>query len=161
MYNENYYSTIQMASFETLNGRRYRSPIVWFKVGDAILIALNSTYEVMLKVQLIRKRLRMTQNHQKSYTNVRCRKLEVWFWWFCQLQSLTYERVKRFKKYWKLYYWFIGPSEIVDHFGKIANELDFPVDLAAVHLVFLCFLSKEVCWWSRIEFTVRMYGPER
>ncbi|KAM0038029.1 putative nucleotidyltransferase, Ribonuclease H [Helianthus debilis subsp. tardiflorus] len=34
-YNKNYHSSIQMAPFEALYGRKCRSPIVWHEIGDA------------------------------------------------------------------------------------------------------------------------------
>ena len=34
-YNNSYYSSIQMAPYEALYWRRYKSPIGWFKVGEA------------------------------------------------------------------------------------------------------------------------------
>ncbi|KAF3620240.1 hypothetical protein FXO38_32476 [Capsicum annuum] len=37
-YNNNYYSSIHMAPFEALYGRRCRSPIGWFKVSEALVI---------------------------------------------------------------------------------------------------------------------------
>lgn len=52
-YNNSYYSSIQMVPFEALYRKRYRSPIVWFEVGEATLIGLNMVFEVMEKVQLI------------------------------------------------------------------------------------------------------------
>lgn len=51
--------------------------------------------------------------------------------------------MKRFGKQGKISPCFIVPYEIVGHFVKVAYELDFPVDLAAVHLVFfVSFLKK-------------------
>ena len=34
-YNNTYHSKIQMASYESLYGRRYRSPIGWYEVYEA------------------------------------------------------------------------------------------------------------------------------
>ena len=34
-YNNSYHSSIQMAPYEALYGRRYRSPVGWFEVGEA------------------------------------------------------------------------------------------------------------------------------
>ena len=40
--NNSYYSSIQMALYEILYGRRYRSPVGWFEVGEAALIGPDS-----------------------------------------------------------------------------------------------------------------------
>ncbi|PHT51622.1 hypothetical protein CQW23_06084 [Capsicum baccatum] len=68
-YNKSYHSSIQMASFEALYGRRYRSPIDWFELGEAALIGPNAVFEAMEKVKLIRERLKIAQSCQKSYAD--------------------------------------------------------------------------------------------
>ena len=35
LYNKNYHSSIGMTPFEALYGRRCRSPVGWFDVGDS------------------------------------------------------------------------------------------------------------------------------
>uniref|UniRef100_A0A0V0GDS6 Putative ovule protein n=1 Tax=Solanum chacoense TaxID=4108 RepID=A0A0V0GDS6_SOLCH len=60
-----------MAPYEVLYGRRCRSPIGWFKVGEAAFIGPDSVHEAMEKVLLIRDRLKIAQSRQKSYADVR------------------------------------------------------------------------------------------
>ena len=64
-YNNSYHSSIQMAPFEALYGRRCRSPIGWFEVGETALIGLDSFPYAMEKVQLLRDRLKISQSRQK------------------------------------------------------------------------------------------------
>ena len=59
-YNNNYHSRIQMASYEALYGRRYRSHIGWFEVGEAELIGPNLVHQVIEKVKVIQERLKTT-----------------------------------------------------------------------------------------------------
>ncbi|XP_047253631.1 uncharacterized protein LOC124887759 [Capsicum annuum] len=66
-----------MALFEALYGRRCRSLIGWFEVDEATVIGPNAVFEAMEKVKLIRKSLKTSQSHQKSYKDVRRRFLEV------------------------------------------------------------------------------------
>ena len=66
-YNNRYLSNIQMAPYEALYGRRCRSLVGWFEVGEATLIGLDSVLYAMEKVQLIRDRLKTAQSRQKSY----------------------------------------------------------------------------------------------
>ncbi|WMV19777.1 hypothetical protein MTR67_013162 [Solanum verrucosum] len=49
-YNNSYYSSIQMAPYEALYGRRCRSPIGWFEVGEARLIGPDLVHQAMEKV---------------------------------------------------------------------------------------------------------------
>ena len=58
-YNNNYHSSIQMAPYEALYRRRCRSPIGWFKVGDARFIGPNLVHQSMEKVEVIQERLKM------------------------------------------------------------------------------------------------------
>ena len=74
-YNINYYSSISMAPFEALHGRRCRSPFGWFEVGEFAMIGHEAIYEVVEKVQLLRYRLKTAQSRQKSYAVNRKRDL--------------------------------------------------------------------------------------
>ncbi|WMV14144.1 hypothetical protein MTR67_007529 [Solanum verrucosum] len=59
-YNNSYHSSIQIATYEALYGRRCRSPVGWFEVGEVALIGLDSVHDAMEKVQFIRDRLKTT-----------------------------------------------------------------------------------------------------
>jgi len=52
-YNNSYQSSIEMAPFESLYGRRCRSPIGWFETGEAKLYGTNLVKDVLEKVKLI------------------------------------------------------------------------------------------------------------
>ena len=65
-----------MAPFEASYGRRYRSPIGWFEIGEIALIGPELVYEAIEKVRLIRERLRTVQSRQNSYADVRRMDLE-------------------------------------------------------------------------------------
>ncbi|XP_069154486.1 uncharacterized protein [Solanum lycopersicum] len=72
-YNSNYHSSIYMAPYKALCGRKCRSPIGWFKVGEAGLIGPDLVHE---KVKVIQEILKTAKNRQKSYTDVRRSPLE-------------------------------------------------------------------------------------
>ena len=57
-YYNSYHSSILMAPSEALYGRRCRSHVDWFEVGEATLICPYSVPYAMEKVKLIRKRLK-------------------------------------------------------------------------------------------------------
>ena len=65
-----------MALYEALYGRRCRYLVGSVEVGEAAVIGPNSVLYAMEKVLLIRDRLMKTQSRQKSYADVRRRKLE-------------------------------------------------------------------------------------
>ena len=61
-YNNSYHSSIGMAPYEALYGRKCRSPIGWFEVGESGLIGPDLVQQTVEKVKLIRERLLTAQN---------------------------------------------------------------------------------------------------
>ncbi|XP_055826375.1 uncharacterized protein LOC129894748 [Solanum dulcamara] len=60
-YNNSYHASIQMAPYEALYGRRCRSPIGWFEVGEAELIGPGLVHQAMEKVRVIQDRLKIEE----------------------------------------------------------------------------------------------------
>ncbi|WMV25363.1 hypothetical protein MTR67_018748 [Solanum verrucosum] len=52
-YNNSYNFSIQMALYEAVYGRRYRSPIGWFEVGEAGFIGPDLVHQTTEKVKII------------------------------------------------------------------------------------------------------------
>ena len=78
-YNNSYHSTIQMAPYEPLYGRKYRSPIYWEEVGERKIVDptmlpwIEDAYE---KVKIICQKIQATLSWQKSYADNRRKNLE-------------------------------------------------------------------------------------
>ena len=53
-YNNSYHSSIAIAPFETFYGRKCRSPVGWFDMGEFSLLGFEVVYEATEKVQLRR-----------------------------------------------------------------------------------------------------------
>ena len=51
-----------MAPFEALYGRRCRSPIGWFEMGEAKILGPDLVQDAINKVKLIKERLIVAQN---------------------------------------------------------------------------------------------------
>ncbi|CAM8924240.1 unnamed protein product [Rhodiola kirilowii] len=75
-YNNSYHSSIQMAPFEALYGRRCRSPIGWFDLGESKLLRPDFIRDATDKVCLIKDKLLAAQSRQKSYADPKRRELE-------------------------------------------------------------------------------------
>ena len=135
-YNNSYHSSIQIAPYKALYGRKCRSPIGWFDVGETKLIGPDVIQQAVDKVKLIQERLLAAQSRQKSYADNRRRDLEfqIGDWVFLKVSPMR--GVMRFGRKGKLSPRYIGPYQIVRRIGKVAYELDLPSDLEAVHPVF-------------------------
>ena len=57
-YNNSYHSSIQMAPYEALYGRKCRSPICWEEVGERKLLGPELVQMTTEKIKLIREWLR-------------------------------------------------------------------------------------------------------
>ena len=57
VYNNNYHTSIKMAPFEALYGRKCQSPIGWFEPREDKLIRLNLAKDVLEKVKVTLERL--------------------------------------------------------------------------------------------------------
>ena len=75
-YNNSLHSSISMAPYEALYGRRCRSPIGWFEVGDHLFLCPELIYKTLEKVHIIRNRLQVAYSRQKSNANHMRRDLE-------------------------------------------------------------------------------------
>nr|GEX66992.1 reverse transcriptase domain-containing protein [Tanacetum cinerariifolium] len=75
-YNNNYHTSIKVAPFEALYGRKCRSPICWGEIGDAQLTGPEIVHEITEKIIQIKKRIQATRDRQKSYANRRRKPLE-------------------------------------------------------------------------------------
>ncbi|WMV58020.1 hypothetical protein MTR67_051405 [Solanum verrucosum] len=138
-----YHSSIQMARYEALYGRRCISPIRWFEVGEAGLVGPDLVHQVMEKVKVIQERLKAAQICQKSYTDVRRREteFEVDDWVYLKVSPI--KGVMRFGKKGKVNPRYIDPYRISKRVGNVSYELELPQELAAIYPVFHISMLKK------------------
>ena len=75
-YNNSYQSSIGMAPFEALYGRKCRTPVYWDEVGERRLIGPELVQITLDKIQIVRDRLKIPRDRQKSYADKRRRDLQ-------------------------------------------------------------------------------------
>ena len=75
-YNNSFPSSISMVPYESLYGKRCKSPIGLFEVGEPSLLGPDMIYKTLDKVHIIRNQLQMTFSRQKSYAYHRRRDSE-------------------------------------------------------------------------------------
>ncbi|EOY14069.1 Uncharacterized protein TCM_033261 [Theobroma cacao] len=76
MYNNNFQSSIGMAPYEALYGRKCRTPLCWDEVGERKLFNVELIDLTNDKIKVIRERLKIAQDRQKSYSDRRRKDLE-------------------------------------------------------------------------------------
>ncbi|GJS10088.1 putative reverse transcriptase domain-containing protein [Tanacetum coccineum] len=75
-YNNSYHTSIKVAPFEALYGRKCRSPICWAEVGGAQLTGPEIICETTEKIIQIKHRLQASRDRKNSYANKRRKPLE-------------------------------------------------------------------------------------
>src|SRR3954462_12387054 len=66
-YNNSFQSSLNMAPFEFLYGRRCRTPLNWSETGERELFGLDMIKEGQEQVCIVRDRLKAAQSCHKSY----------------------------------------------------------------------------------------------
>ena len=87
-------------------------------------------------MDLILKRLLMTQSRQKSYTDRWRRPLEFEVGDHVFLKVIPNRVVVRFDKRGKLSPRYIRPFEVLERVGTVVYQLALPLSLSGVHTVF-------------------------
>ena len=96
-YNNSYHSSIKAAPYETLYGRKCRSPMRWDEVGERKLLGPDIIQRTCEKVYMIRDRLRAAQSRQKSYFVIKRKALELEIGDKVFLRVAPMKRVMRFE----------------------------------------------------------------
>ncbi|XP_050227663.1 uncharacterized protein LOC126677201 [Mercurialis annua] len=135
-YNNSYHSSIEMAPYEALYGRKCRSPICWKEVGETKLTGAEIIQITSEKVPLIKQRLETAFSRQKSYADSKRKEIEFQVGDYVFLKVSPMKGVFRFGKRGKLSPRYVGPYEIIDRIGAVAYKLDLPPDMSQVHPVF-------------------------
>ncbi|KAI3717316.1 hypothetical protein L1987_68865 [Smallanthus sonchifolius] len=135
-YNNSYHSSIGMPPFETLYGRKCRTPVCWGEIGQRELGSVEVVKETNDSIDQIRARLKAAQDRQKSYAVNRKRAIEFQVGDFVLLKVSPWKGVIRFRKRGKLSPRFIGPFKVIAKVGTVAYRLELPEGLSRLHNTF-------------------------
>ena len=123
-YNKSYQSSIEMAPYEALYGRKCRTPLCWDEVGERKLLGPEIVQITIDNVKVIRDRLKIAQDRQKSYANNRRRDLEFQVGDQVFMRISPWKGVLRFGKKGKLSPLYMGPYKIVERIGEVAYQVE-------------------------------------
>ncbi|GAB2236277.1 hypothetical protein Droror1_Dr00028206, partial [Drosera rotundifolia] len=135
-YNNSTHSSTGVAPYEALYGRRCRTPICWYEVGERQLLGPELVEETSKKIATIRRSLLTAQSRQRSYADPRRRKVEFQVGDHVFLRVSPWKGVIRFGKKGKLSPRFIGPFEVLEKIGAVAYRVALPPSLSRVHNTF-------------------------
>nr|GEX19860.1 putative reverse transcriptase domain-containing protein [Tanacetum cinerariifolium] len=136
LYNNSYHTSIKVALFEALYGRKCRSPICSADVGDRQLTGPEIIHETTEKIVLIKSRIQAARYRQKIYADVRRKPLEFQVGDKAMLKVSSWKGVIRFGKRGKLNPRYIGPFKMLAKVGTVAYQLELPEQLSKVHSTF-------------------------
>ena len=125
-----------MAPFEVLYGRKCKSPLCWYELGENKEFEPDYIKEKQNVIDIIRERLKIAQSRQKSYADLKRRTWEPKVGDMVYLRVSPTKGVKRFRVRGKLSPRYIGPFPILRQNGPVAYELELPEILSQVHNVF-------------------------
>ncbi|XP_075091874.1 uncharacterized protein LOC142172021 [Nicotiana tabacum] len=75
-YNNSYQTSIGMLPYESLYGKKCRTPLCWSEVGERKIIGLEIVQHTEDKVKIIKDRLKIASDRQKSYADLKRREIE-------------------------------------------------------------------------------------
>nr|GEW47133.1 putative reverse transcriptase domain-containing protein [Tanacetum cinerariifolium] len=135
-YNNSYHTSIKVAPFEALYGRKCRSPICWAEVGDSQLTGPEIIHETTEKYHHGKSRIQAARDRQKSYVDIRRKPLEFQVEKKVMLKVSSWKAAIHFGKREKLNPRYIGPFKILAKVGTVAYRLELLKKLSKVHSTF-------------------------
>ena len=75
-YNNSFHSSIRMAPYEELYGRRCRTPLCWYESGESVVLGPEIMRETTEKIKRIQDRMKASQSLQMSYHDKSMKELE-------------------------------------------------------------------------------------
>ena len=136
VYNNSFQSSIGMAPYKALYGRKCRRPLCWTELSEKKIIGLNLIQETEENVKMIRERLKVATDRQKSYFDSKRKGIRYEIGEKAFLKVSPWKKVMRFKKKGKLSPRFSGSYEMIKKVGPVAYRLALPPELERIHNVF-------------------------
>ena len=136
VYNNSFQSSIGMAPYEALYGRKCRTPLCWTELSEKKVIGPDLIRETEEKVKMIRERLKVATDRQKSYADMKRKDIRYEIGEKVFLKVSPWKKEMRFGKKGKLSPRFIGPYEVIEKVGPMAYRLALPPELEMIHSVF-------------------------
>jgi hypothetical protein len=119
-YNNSYQASLGMSPFESLYGRRCKTPLMWSEVGERTLVGSALIKEAEEKVAEICEKLKAAQSRQKSYADKKRREISFDPGDFAYLKVSPIRGMRRFQVQGKLAPRYVGPYRVLKRVGAVA-----------------------------------------
>ena len=136
VYNNSFQSSIRMAPYEALYGRKCRTPLCWTELRGKKIIGLDLIQETEEKVKVMRERLKVATDKQKSYVDMRRKDIRYEIDEKVFLKVSPWKKVMRFGKKGKWSPMFILPYEVIEKVGPVAYKIALTPELEKIYNVF-------------------------
>jgi hypothetical protein len=113
-YNNSYQTSLKMALFQALYGRRCRTALSWSQTEERKIFGPNLVVEVEEKVKVIQEKLKAAQSRQKSYFDKRRKPLKFDVGDHVYLRVSRTKGVQQFGVKVKLAPRYVGLYEIIE-----------------------------------------------
>jgi hypothetical protein len=135
-YNNSFQSSLGMAPFEALYGRKCRTPLNWSETGERQFFGPDMIKEAEDQVGIIRERLKAAQSRQKSNYDRHHQEVRYEVGEQAYLRVTPLRGVHRFGIKGKLAPRYVGPFRVLAKRGTLAYKLELPPTFPEVHDVF-------------------------
>ena len=156
-YNNSYQSSIGMAPYEALYGRRCRTPMCWTEMNEHKIIGPELVKDTEENVQIIQQRLKAACDRQRSYANLKIKDIEYEVGDKVFLKESPWKKILHFGRKGKLSPRFIGPYEVLERVGPVAYRLALPPELAKLHDVFHVSMLRRYRSAHRTYYQFKIY----
>ena len=124
-----------MAPYKAFYRRKCRTPLCWTELSEKKIISPDLIQETEEKMKVIRERLKVAMNRQKSYADMGRKDIQYGISEKVFLKVSPWKKVMRFGKKGKLSPNFIRPYEVMEKVGPVAYRLALPPELEKIHNV--------------------------
>jgi hypothetical protein len=133
-YNNSFQSSLGMAPFEALYGRKCRTPLNWSETGERQFFGPDMIKEAEDQVRIIRERLILRENW--SYYDRHHQDVSYEIGEKAYLRVTPLKGVHRFGIKGKLAPRYVGPFLILAKHGELAYQLELPSTFPKIHDIF-------------------------
>ncbi|KAA3473673.1 Retrotransposable element Tf2 [Gossypium australe] len=144
-YNNSFQSSLKMAPYEALYGRKCRTPLYWSELREKQIHGVDLIRETEEKVKVIRECLKVASDRQKSYSDLKRKEIEFTVGDKVFLKVSPWRKVLRFGHKGKLSPRFIRPYEVTERIGPVAYRLALPPELEKIHDIFHISTLRRYC----------------